>query len=51
MPVKHRSNSPSPRHIALAYNRVSQGNYSLSGLVGRQLGGKTVGRFLYLTVF
>ncbi|GBF92738.1 hypothetical protein Rsub_05107 [Raphidocelis subcapitata] len=30
------------RHIALAYNRVSQGNYSLSGLVGRQLGGKTV---------
>ncbi|KAI8463144.1 MAG: putative D-lactate dehydrogenase [Monoraphidium minutum] len=31
------------RHITQAINRVTQGNYSLSGLVGRQMGGKTVG--------
>lgn len=31
------------RHIPQAIGRVTQGNYSLSGLVGRQLGGKTVG--------
>jgi D-lactate dehydrogenase len=28
--------------VAAAYARVSSGNYSLSGLVGRQVGGKTV---------
>lgn len=31
------------RHVPAAYARVGAGNYSLSGLVGRQMGGKTVG--------
>lgn len=31
------------RNIHLAYNRVWQGNYALSGLEGREIHGKTVG--------
>lgn len=31
------------RNIHLAYNRVWQGNYTLSGLEGREIHGKTVG--------
>jgi lactate dehydrogenase-like 2-hydroxyacid dehydrogenase len=31
------------RHLHLAYDRVRAGNYTLSGLVGFEMAGKTVG--------
>ena len=34
---------PTRRHLHQAYLRVGQGNYSLDGLVGREMYGKTVG--------